>query len=129
MNNSSPYANQALAAYKATAKLDERPAAVLARAHDELARVLVSAISAYEASRLDEMCRHNARAVQLLGGLIAAMHGEDPQRARLRGMYARARRAVNSMLMEAQAVATVREAQAWCREMAYNFRKEIGGLN
>jgi flagellin-specific chaperone FliS len=128
MTNSAYPAFQALAAYKATQQLDERPNAVLARTHEELARTLAAAISAYEAKKLDEMCRHNARAVQILATLVAAFHGDTPGLDRLRGMYARARRAVNGLLLEPTAVETVRQAQTWAREMATSFRKQNAPL-
>jgi len=118
------FASQAMAAYKATQQLDERPAAVLARAHEELARVLGSAISAHDERRLEEMCRHNARAVQILSTLAAAFHGPTPALEQLRSMYLRARRAVNGLLLQPNAADTVREAQAWARDMAMSFRKE-----
>lgn len=122
-------AYQALAAYKATQQLDERPSTVLARTHEELVRVLGSAISAYEGGKLDEMCRHNARAVQILSTLISAFQGPEPQHVRLRGMYARVRRGVNGLLVEPEASDIVRSAQVWAREMAASFRKESMGLS
>ena len=122
-------AYQAMAAYKASQRLDERPATVLARSHEELAHVLGAAISAYEARQLEEMCRHNARAVQILATLMGAFAGDAPERRRLRAMYSKARGGVNGLLIEPTAPDTVRAAQAWAREMAMTFRKESMGLS
>ena len=119
------YAAKAASAYRSSQQLDQRPAAVLAAAHQELAIVLSSAIAAYRRRTLDEMCRHNARAVQLLCGLITALHGHSPEADRLAAHYIRLRSAVNMALLDANEINVLEEGVAWLRTMTRSFLTEL----
>ncbi len=57
---------RALGAYAAARNLNQNPRDVLAAVHEELHRAIASAKSAHEAGALDQMCRHAARATQIL---------------------------------------------------------------
>jgi hypothetical protein len=115
----------AAAAYRGAQQLDQRPAAVLAAAHQELARLAASAISAYRAGALDEMCRCNGRAVRLLGGLIAALEGRSPEADRFVREHARLRDAFNRMLFEPAAIETLQMGVEWSKNLTRLFLKEL----
>jgi flagellin-specific chaperone FliS len=80
---------QASSAYRTTQQLSQHPRDVLAAVHDELYRALAAAKAAYEAGRLDQMCRHVERSGQILNALMATLDftaaGADG--SRLRGFY------------------------------------------
>jgi flagellin-specific chaperone FliS len=57
---------RALGAYAAARNLNQSPREVLAAVHEELYRAIASAKFAHEAKALDQMCRHAARATQIL---------------------------------------------------------------
>jgi flagellin-specific chaperone FliS len=61
-----PLNTRALGAYAAARDLNQNPRDVLAAVHEELYRAIASAKSAHEAGALDQMCRHAARATQIL---------------------------------------------------------------
>ena len=120
------YASMAAsAAYKTSQKLDQRPAAVLAAAHQELAVVLTSAIDSYRRGALDEMCRHNTRALQLLYGLIAAMQGHSPDADRMAAQYGMLRDAINMVLVDSKEINTLERGVEWTRTMTRSFLTEL----
>jgi len=122
------YANQAAAAsaaYRTSQQLDQRPAAVLAAVHQELASVVNSAIAAYRRRALDEMCRHNARAVHLLWGLMAALDGHSPETGRLVEGYARLRDAINRVFVDSNEINTLEAGVEWLRQLTRNFLNEL----
>lgn len=84
-----PALSQALAAYGASQRLNQRPADVLLLAHETLCRELWAAKGAYEQNRLDQMCRHTARCTQILFSLRAAleMGASGVDQARLADFY------------------------------------------
>lgn len=57
---------RAFGAYAAAGRLNQSPREVLAAVHEELYRAIASAKGAHEAGALDQMCRHAARATQIL---------------------------------------------------------------
>lgn len=116
---------QAAAAYRSSQKLDQRPAAVLAAAHRELAGMLASAIAAYERRALDEMCRCNARTVQLLWGLTMALRVRSPETDRLVQGYARLIDALNRLLSEPSAIVTLTEGLEWAKSLTRMFHDEL----
>jgi hypothetical protein len=118
-------AARAAAAYRSSQKLDQRPAAVLAAAHQELARTLTPAIAAYERRALDEMCRCNARAVQLLWALTMALRGRSPETDRLVQGYARLIDALNRLLYEPTAMKTLGEGLEWAKELTRMFHLQL----
>jgi flagellin-specific chaperone FliS len=116
---------EGLAAYRASQFLDQRPAAVLAAVHAELYRALASAMSAYERRALDEMCRHNVRATQILSGLSAAFEAAGAGVAMLHDFYGRIQSAVNGLLVDQSATETLQESLIQLRMMSTAFREEI----
>jgi flagellin-specific chaperone FliS len=80
---------QAIAAYGASQRLNQRPADVLLLAHETLCRELWAAKGAYEQNRLDQMCRHTARCTQILFSLRAALDvgASGADRTRLATFY------------------------------------------
>lgn len=80
---------RAFGAYAAAGRLNQSPREVLAAVHEELYRAIASAKSAHEAQALDRMCRHAARATQILMVLSTSLDfsaaGQDG--ARLRSFY------------------------------------------
>ncbi|MDB5444955.1 MAG: hypothetical protein JWQ97_272 [Phenylobacterium sp.] len=117
---------EAAAAYKASRALDQRPAAVLAAVHQELALEISSAIAAYEAGGLDRMCRHAARSAQVLSALIAAVQGHSAEADVLAAGYARLRSALNCMLISPDDIKTIREGLDWTVSLSRSFCTEIG---
>ena len=115
----------ASAAYRSSQQLDQRPAAVLAAAHQELAIVLSSAIAAYRRRALDEMCRHNARAIQLIWGLITALQGHSAETNRLVSDYGRLRDALNMVLVDPNQINTWEQGVEWLRTMTRQFLAEL----
>jgi hypothetical protein len=115
----------ASAAYRTSQQLDQRPAAVLAAAHQELAVVLTSAIAAYRRRELDEMCRHNTRAIQLIWGLITALQGHSPETNRLVADYGRLRDALNMVLVDPKEINTLEQGVEWLRAMTRQFLAEL----
>jgi hypothetical protein len=119
------YAAQAAAAYRSSQQLDQRPAAVLAAAHQELAGLLASAIAAYQRRALDEMCRANARAARLLWGLASAFRGGSPETDRLVADYLRLVDAFNRLQFDPAAIDELREALDWLRKLTRMFLMEL----
>lgn len=80
---------RALGAYAAARSLNQNPRDVLAAVHEELYRAIASAKSAHEAKALDQMCRHAARATQILMVLSTSLDfsAAGPDGAMLRGFY------------------------------------------
>ena len=113
------------AAYRSSQQLDQRPAAVLAAVHQELAVVRSSAIAAYRQRALDEMCRHNARATQLLWGLITALQDRSPETNRLVADYARLRTALNMVLFDSNEINILERGLEWVRSMTRSFLAEL----
>jgi hypothetical protein len=116
---------QAAAAYRSSQKLDQRPAAVLAAAHQELAAVLAAAIAAYRTGALDQMCRQNARAVRLLSALITAMQGGSAETQRLVRDYASLRHALNRLLFAPAEIETLQTGVEWSKTMTRMFLSEL----
>jgi flagellin-specific chaperone FliS len=116
---------QAAAAYRAVQALDERPAAVLAAAHERLAGALSAALFAYREGALDRMCRHNAEAIRILNGLTAALEGRSPEADRLVSMYARLATAIHRMLFDSREIETVKSGNIWARDMSRSFRSDV----
>jgi flagellin-specific chaperone FliS len=114
---------RATAAYRASQQLDPRPGALLASVHDRLRLSLASAISAYEAGALDQMCRHNERSTQLLNALQAAL---NPAAAELEGLlafYRRTQFVLNRMLSNADAINTARFCLSHLNSMSREFQR------
>jgi hypothetical protein len=120
-----PHAAAAAAAYRSSQQLDQRPAAVLAAAHQELACLTAQAIAAYRRGALDEMCRCNARAVQLLGGLTAALEGRSAETNALARDYARLRDAFNRMLFEPAEIDTLQSGLEWSKTLTRMFLNHL----
>jgi hypothetical protein len=118
-------ASMAASAYRSSQQLDQRPAAVLAAAHQELGIVLSSAIAAYRRRSLDEMCRHNARALQLLYGLSVALEGHSAETNQLVADYARLRNAINMVMFDAKEINTLERGAEWARTMTRSFLGEL----
>jgi hypothetical protein len=118
------YAARAAAAYRSSQQLDRRPAAVLAAAHQELARRLAAAIAAYQRRALDETCRCNAQAVQLLGGLIAALQDRSPETNRLADDYRRLRDALNRLLLDPAEIQTLQSGVEWSKNLTRMFLRD-----
>lgn len=80
---------KAFGAYAAAQNLNQSPRDVLAAVHEELYRVIASAKSAHEARSLDQMCRHAARATQILMVLSTSLDfsAAGPDGAMLRSFY------------------------------------------
>lgn len=80
---------RALGAYAAARNLNQNPRDVLAAVHEELYRAIASAKSAHETRALDQMCRHAARAAQILMVLSTSLDfsAAGPDGAMLRGFY------------------------------------------
>lgn len=81
--------SQALGAYAAAGRLQQSPRDVLAAVHEELYRVIASAKFAHERRALDQMCRHAARATQILMVLSTSLDfaAAGPDGATLRSFY------------------------------------------
>lgn len=81
--------NQAIQAYKASKQLNQNPRDVLTAVHEELYRAIASAKYAHEQNKLDQMCVHLAKSVQILTVLATTLNfsavGGDG--ARLREYY------------------------------------------
>lgn len=119
------YASAALAAYRTSQKLDQRPAAVLAAAHQELTVEIGAAIAAYRAGALDQMCRRSERAAQLLGALIAALQASSPETDALVRDYVRLRKSLNRLLFEPIEMETLQLGVDWLRTLTRLFRTEL----
>jgi flagellin-specific chaperone FliS len=80
---------KAFGAYAAARNLNQNPRDVLAAVHEELYRAIASAKSAHEANALDQMCRHAARATQILMVLSTSLDfaAAGPDGATLRRFY------------------------------------------
>lgn len=80
---------RAFGAYTAASRLNQSPRDVLAAVHEELYRVIASAKTAHEAGALDQMCRHAARATQILMVLSTSLDfaAAGPDGAILRRFY------------------------------------------
>ena len=80
---------RAFGAYAAAGRLNQSPRDVLAAVHEELYRAIASAKSAHEAKALDQMCRHAARATQILMVLSTSLDfaAAGPDGATLRQFY------------------------------------------
>lgn len=124
MGEVSARTNEAVAAYRASQNLDTRPSAVLAQVHDELRRSLASAISAYEQGALDQMCRHNARATHLLGGLCSTFDASGDGVQELLAFYRRVQFAINRMLRDEREIIVVRNCLNHLNSMSLAFRHE-----
>lgn len=87
-NARAPY-QAAMGAYAAARDLNQNPRDVLAAVHEELYRAIASAKSAHEAGTLDQMCRHAARATQILMVLSTSLDfsAAGPDGAKLRRFY------------------------------------------
>jgi hypothetical protein len=118
-------AAQAAAAYRSSQQLDQRPAAVLAAVHQELAGLLASAIAAYERRALDEMCRANARATRLLWGLVSAFRGRSPETDRLVADHVRLIDALNRLQFDPAAIDELRVALDWSKKLTRMFLVEL----
>ena len=81
--------SRALGAYAAAGRLNQSPRDVLAAVHEELHRAIASAKTAHEAGALDQMCRHAARATQILMVLSTSLDfaAAGPDGAMLRRFY------------------------------------------
>lgn len=115
---------QAVAAYRASQNLDTRPSAVLAQVHDELRLSLASAISAYERGALDQMCRHNARATQLLGALCSTFNTSGGGVLELLAFYRRIQFAINRMLCDESEIVVARNCLNHLNSMSLAFRHD-----
>lgn len=84
-----PLNTKALGAYAAARSLNQNPRDVLAAVHEELHRAIASAKTAHEAKALDKMCRHAARATQILMVLSTSLDfsAAGPDGAMLRRFY------------------------------------------
>jgi flagellin-specific chaperone FliS len=84
-----PLNTRAYGAYAAARSLNQNPRDVLAAVHEELYRAIASAKSAHEAKALDQMCRHAARATQILMVLSTSLDfsAAGPDGAMLRRFY------------------------------------------
>jgi flagellin-specific chaperone FliS len=80
---------RALGAYAAAGRLNQSPRDILAAVHEELYRAIASAKTAHEAGALDQMCRHAARATQILMVLSTSLDfaAAGPDGAMLRRFY------------------------------------------
>lgn len=116
----------ALAAYRASQRLDQRPVAILAAVHGQLYAALASAKSAYEARALDQMCRHAERASRLMGGLVAAL---DPSvssaAAELSVFYGRTQNALNRIQHDRDASSVLHQSIIMLRAMCSEFYAKI----
>lgn len=119
-------AAQAAAAYRTSQKLDQRPAAVMAAAHQELTALLSAVISAYQARTLDQMCRCSDRAALLLGALISTLEGRSAETDRLVHDYAALRISLNRLLFAPNEIETLRSGVEWSKTMTRMFLSELG---
>lgn len=89
MTTNAPLNTRAYGAYAAARSLNQNPRDVLAAVHEELYRAIASAKSAHEAKALDQMCRHAARATQILMVLSTSLDfsAAGPDGAMLRRFY------------------------------------------
>jgi flagellin-specific chaperone FliS len=89
MTANAPLNSKALGAYAAARNLNQSPRDVLAAVHEELYRAIASAKTAHEAKALDQMCRHAARATQILMVLSTSLDfsAAGPDGAMLRSFY------------------------------------------
>ena len=89
----------AMGAYAAAGRLNQSPRDVLAAVHEALYGAIASAKSAHEAGALDQLCRHAARATQILRVLSTSLDfsAAGPDGAMLRRFY----RSLLEMLTEA----------------------------
>jgi flagellin-specific chaperone FliS len=80
---------KAFGAYAAARNLNQNPRDVLAAVHEALYGAIASAKSAHEAGALDQMCRHAARATQILMVLSTSLDfsAAGPDGAMLRRFY------------------------------------------
>lgn len=87
--NRAPLDAKAFGAYAAAGRLSQSPRDVLAAVHEDLYRAIASAKSAHEAGALDQMCRHAARATQILMVLSTSLDfsAAGPDGAMLRRFY------------------------------------------
>lgn len=66
--------NQAIQAYRASKQLNQNPRDVLTAVHEELYRAISSAKYAHEQNKLDQMCTHLAKSVQILTVLATTLN-------------------------------------------------------
>ena len=118
-------AAQATAAYRASQQLDPRPGALLAAVHDRLRLSLASAISAYDAGALDQMCRHNERSTQLLNALLAALNPATAELGELLAFYRLTQFALNRMLSNGDAINAGRFCLNHLNSMSREFQKHM----
>jgi hypothetical protein len=123
MADVSSHLARATAAYRASQQLDPRPGALLASVHDRLRLSLASAISAYEAGALDQMCRDNERSTQLLNALLAALNPAAAELGGLLAFYRRTQFALNRMLTSSDAINTARFCLNHLNSMSREFQR------
>jgi flagellin-specific chaperone FliS len=116
---------RALGAYAAARNLNQNPRDVLAAVHDELYRAIASAKSAHEARALDQMCRHAARATQILMVLSTSLDfsAAGPDGAMLRSFY----RSLLEMLTEAARRSTMSPSYQKSLDLLQPFCKCLRG--
>lgn len=116
---------RALGAYAAARNLNQNPRDVLAAVHEELYRAIASAKSAHENRALDQMCRHAARATQILMVLSTSLDfsAAGPDGAMLRGFY----RSLLETLTEAARRSTVSPSYQKSLDLLQPFCKSLRG--
>lgn len=117
--------HQAIQAYKASKQLNQNPRDVLIAVHEELYRAISSAKYAHEQNKLDQMCAHLAKAVQILTVLATTLNfsavGGDG--ARLRQYYLGLLNLLNRNETGAKRVVSHQRALNLLQPLCKEFRK------
>ncbi len=126
MGEANAYAARAMSAYRASQRLDQSPAAILAAVHEDLVRSLEQAKFAYESKALDQMCRHAGRCSQILQALVTVLRFPDAgvNGARLQQFYRQIQRDVTRFLIDENVTKKLDSAVITLREMCREFRKQ-----
>ena len=117
--------NQAIQAYKASKHLNQNPRDVLTAVHEELYRAISSAKYADEQNKLDHMCVHLEKAVQILTVLVTTLNfsvaGGDG--AQLKQYYLRLLGLLNRNEKGAKRSATYQQFLDLLQPLCQEFRK------
>jgi hypothetical protein len=116
----------AIAAYRASSRLDQRPVAVLAAVHQELYAALASANSAYAGRDLEALCQSSNRAAALIVGIETALSlSGTAGEAQLLGFYRRLRKALISIQHDAGASVVLHDSLVLLRGMCVEFHERL----